>query len=173
MPQQASPLPAIPRWAGFAPYTPVPVQLSCHLEDASGACRHVEWLADGAGDPRPEFARYLVETCGDSRTIVAYKPRSRPTASGVWRWRFPNLPLSSWPWSAGWWICCKSREQVYHPDFGSFSLKQVLPALVPGRQYQGMRISEGKTASNELMMMLFGGEVVQLLGRLWELAPGG
>ena len=76
------------------------------------------------------------------------------------------------------------------------SLNQVLPALVPGRQYQGMRISEGRTASNELMLLLFGGDMdpqersivregllaywkqdtwamVQLLRRLRELAPGG
>lgn len=68
--------------------------------------------------------------------------------------------------------------------------------MVPGRQYQGMRISEGKTASNELMMMLFSGDMdpqersviregllayckqdtwamVQLLRRLRELTPGG
>ena len=25
-------------------------ELSCHLEDASGACQHLEWLAEGVGD---------------------------------------------------------------------------------------------------------------------------
>lgn len=39
------------------------------------------------------------------------------------------------------------RNGVYHPEFqGSFSLKSVLPALVPDLTYDGMEVSDGGEA---------------------------
>jgi hypothetical protein len=40
------------------------------------------------------------------------------------------------------------RNYCYHPEFhGSFSIKSVLPALVPGMSYKDMEINEGGLAS--------------------------
>ena len=40
------------------------------------------------------------------------------------------------------------RDHVYHPDFGgSFSIKKVLPALVPGLGYDDLEIQDGGTAA--------------------------
>jgi hypothetical protein len=151
--------PAIPHWAGCGPYFPVPVQLSCHLEDRAGRYRHVEWLADGPGDPRPEFTRFLVESCAGARTIVSYNagfeaeclrrladalPQLAPELTDVEHRLVDLLPVV--------------RDHVYHPSFdGSFSLKQVLPALVADIQYDGMEVAEGRAASRELVQLLFGG----------------
>jgi len=39
------------------------------------------------------------------------------------------------------------RNHVYHPAFaGSFSLKAVLPALVPEMTYEGMAVANGQDA---------------------------
>ena len=39
------------------------------------------------------------------------------------------------------------RDHVYHPDFGgSYSLKSVLPALVPEMTYEGMEVADGQAA---------------------------
>jgi hypothetical protein len=39
------------------------------------------------------------------------------------------------------------RNHVYHPAFGgSFSLKAVLPALVPEMTYEGMEVPNGQAA---------------------------
>jgi len=39
------------------------------------------------------------------------------------------------------------RNHVYHPAFaGSFSLKAVLPALVPDLSYEGMAVANGQDA---------------------------
>jgi hypothetical protein len=150
--------PAVPRWAGCGPYFPVPVQLSCHLEDGGGRHRHVEWLADGPQDPRLEFTRFLVEACAGARTIVSYNagfeaeclrrlaevlPQLAPELIDVERRLVDLLPVV--------------RDHVYHPSFeGSFSLKQVLPALVSDMQYDGMEVAEGRAASRELAQLLFG-----------------
>src|SRR5206468_7941125 len=48
------------------------------------------------------------------------------------------------------------RNHVYHPDFGgSFSIKHVLPALVPSLAYGDLEINEGETASVELQRLMF------------------
>jgi hypothetical protein len=151
--------PAIPRWPGCRPYEAVPVQLSCHLEDATGDHRHVEWLAEGAGDPREAFAQFLAESCVGARSIVVYNagyeaeclrhlakalPRLAPELADIERRLVDLLPLV--------------RDYVYHPAFqGSFSLKRVLPAVVPELRYEGMDITEGRTASTQLAELLFSG----------------
>ena len=48
------------------------------------------------------------------------------------------------------------RNNVYHPDFqGSFSLKFVLPALVPELTYDDLVIVDGMVASVEIARLLF------------------
>jgi hypothetical protein len=45
---------------------------------------------------------------------------------------------------------------VYHPDFrGSFSIKYVLPAMVPGLAYDDLVIVDGMVASVEIARLLF------------------
>jgi hypothetical protein len=47
------------------------------------------------------------------------------------------------------------RDHVYHPDFGgSFSIKEVLPALVPGLGYDDLEIQDGSSASTALEALL-------------------
>ena len=46
-------------------------------------------------------------------------------------------------------------KNYYHPGFhGSFSIKSVLPALVPEMSYQNLDIQEGQLASLEYMRMI-------------------
>ncbi len=125
--------PAIPVWDGCHPYDQVPVQFSCDVEAAGGTLAHHEWLAEGPGDPRPELARALVAACAGARTVVAYNahfergcierlaeavPELADDLLAIAARLADPLPIV--------------RAHVYHPDFhGSFSLKSVLPALVP------------------------------------------
>ena len=49
------------------------------------------------------------------------------------------------------------RDHVYHPDFrGSFSIKDVLPALVPDMSYEDLDIQDGGMASVVLEVLLLG-----------------
>ena len=53
------------------------------------------------------------------------------------------------------------RNHVYHPDFGgSFSLKRVLPALVPEARYDELAIAGGQAASLELARLLLRGDEI-------------
>ena len=47
------------------------------------------------------------------------------------------------------------RRHYYHPGLiGSFSLKSVLPAVIPEMSYANLEIQEGQLASLEYLMMI-------------------
>jgi hypothetical protein len=49
------------------------------------------------------------------------------------------------------------EDHVYHPDFhGSFSIKNVLPALVPDLSYTGLDVADGDTAITRFARMARG-----------------
>ncbi len=152
-------MPAIPVWDGCHPYDQIGAQFSCHREAAGGALEHHEWVADGPGDPRPEMARRVIEACRGARTVVAYNmsfekgclermAQALPAEAATLRDLIARLadPL------------VVVREHVCHPDFGgSFSLKSVLPALVPDLSYDGLAIADGGEASLVLSRLVLAG----------------
>lgn len=149
--------PAVPVWPGCGPYEQVPVQFSCHVvtRGPRGMAHHA-WLADGPGDPRPVFAKALVEACADAKTVVAYNapfekrcitsliaavPKQRKALESINARMVDLLPIV--------------RDNVYHPSFGgSFSIKSVLPALVKGLGYEDLEIQNGGVAATALEGML-------------------
>ncbi len=148
---------AIPRWNGCRPYDNIPVQMSAHVVDADGNATPHSWIARDSGDPRPGIGPAIVKACDGVSTVTAYNasfekrcielvadacpeiaPRLREIAEGI----VDLLPMV--------------RDNLYHREFrGSFSLKRVLPALVPEMTYEGLEIAEGQTASAQLMAMLY------------------
>ena len=148
--------PAVPVWPGCHPYEQTPVQFSCHVLGPSGL-EHHEWLAEGPGDPREEFARKVLTACAGAKTIVAYNapfekrciksladahPELRSDLTALSKRIKDLLPVV--------------RDHVYHPDFGgSFSIKSVLPALVLGLGYGDLEIQGGSAASTALEVLLF------------------
>jgi len=152
--------PAIPAWNGCRPYDQIPAQFSCHVVAADGSTAHHEWLADGPGDPRPELARRLVAACRDARTVVAYNMGFEQRGIRLLAEAAPELADAlndiasrlADPWPV-------LREHVYHPDFGGgFSLKAVLPALVPELSYEGLEVAGGTVASVEIARLMFEGD---------------
>jgi len=151
---------AVPVWEGCHPYDAVPVQFSCHVQEADGRVTHHEWLAEGPQDPRPALAERLVQACESARTVAAYNAGFERRCIEQMADTLPALatPLGS--------IVARLvdplpivRNHVYHPDFGgSFSLKSVLPALVPDLRYDNLEIADGGTASLELERLLLNGD---------------
>lgn len=150
--------PAIPAWPGCRPYDAVPVQFSFYLDRGEGEPEHHEWLAEGPGDPRPALAERLVADCAGAEAIVAYnagfeRQCIRGLAEAVPALSEPLLALEVKLVD----LLPVVRNHVYDPAFhGSFSLKSVLPALVPGLTYDGMAIANGDSASVYLERMLLG-----------------
>jgi predicted RecB family nuclease len=147
----------VPIWNGCHPWDQVPVQFSCHVEEAGDRVVHHEWLAEGPGDPRAALAERLIRACEPARSVVAYNAGFERRCLLQMADALPALagPLQS--------IADRlvdllpvMRNHVYHPDFGgSFSLKSVLPAMVPELRYDTLAIGDGETASLELERLLF------------------
>jgi len=151
---------AIPVWDGCHPYDAVPVQFSAYAPDGDGALQPHAWLADGPGDPRPALAERLLAACEGTCAIVVYNARFEGDRIRELAAALPHL-AARLEALAGRLVDLLPvvRNHVYHPDFGgSFSLKRVLPALVPELSYAGLAIAEGETASLELGRLLFHGD---------------
>ena len=136
----------------------VVTQFSIHHRDAPGAePRHSEYLADPSRDCERELAETLIGQAGDRGSIVVY--------SGFERARITDLS-SAFPDLADRLQAILGRlkdllrvieEHVCHPDFrGSFSLKNVLPALVPDLSYAGLEVTDGDTATTRFARMARG-----------------
>ena len=141
--------PAIPRFAGMRAYHQLPFQWSVHLLRQPGAApEHFEFLATDKSDPREAFIFSLCDALGERGSIVVYHQQFESQRL---------LDLASWlPKFSGridniqsrlWDLLPVVRDHVYHPAFaGSYSLKSVLPALVPGMGYDDMAVSDGQAA---------------------------
>ena len=147
---------AVPRWDGCRPWQNVPVQFSVHIEQGRNRLAHHQWIAEGPDDPRPALARELVQACAGAKCVVAYYasferdcllqlaevvPQLSSDLIGIAARLVDLLPVV--------------RNNVYHPDFGGgFSIKQVLPALVPALSYRDLHFQDGMLASLELMRLM-------------------
>lgn len=151
---------AIPRFAACRPWENMPVQFSVHREGPAGGRKRFTqsaFLADGPEDPRPAIAEQLLKACAGAKRVVAYhasfeRECLRNLAEGV-----PRLAAELEAIAAKLIdLLPLVRNHIYHPDFGgSFSIKKVLPALVPGLSYADLPINDGETASLELMRLMF------------------
>lgn len=140
--------PAIPRFADTHAYQQIPFQWSVHVQRQPGAEReHYEFLATDASDPRREFISSLLATLGESGSIAVYSSFESQRLSDLAAWLpeyaerikaiqarlFDLLPVV--------------RAHTYHPAYaGSYSIKSVLPALVPVLTYDGMEVANGQDA---------------------------
>lgn len=140
--------PALPLYAGTRPYEAIPFQWSDHVLQTDGSVRHLEFLHEGGRDPRREFASTLIEATKGRGSVVVYSnfecqrlegleatlPDLAPDLCKLRKRLFDLLPVM--------------RGHVYDPGFGgSFSIKAVLPAIVPGLGYEDLSIQEGGLAS--------------------------
>ena len=140
--------PAIPRYAGTRCYDAVPFQFSMHTEEGDGSVSHREFLWTEAGDPRTALAEALLDACADDGLICVYSGFERRVIRALSR-DLPDLSLALDALLERLWDLLKVIEgNYYHPDFhGSFSIKQVLPVLVPGMSYEDLLIADGREAS--------------------------
>ena len=140
--------PAIPRFAGTRPYGAIPFLFSVHTEQDGRPPTHADYLHEGDDDPRPMLAERLQDALGEEGSICVYShyeqqmlqklaaafPQRTKALSAIEARLFDLLPVV--------------RNHCYHPDFrGSFSLKSVLPTLVPNLGYSDLAIANGQQAT--------------------------
>ncbi len=141
--------PAIPTFSGMRPYDQLTFQFSVHVLTEQGAePEHYEFLATDTSDPRREFTTSLCTALGDRGSIIVYNATfesQRLSELAAWVPEFAERIKAIQ--SRLWDLLPIVRNHVYHPAFaGSYSLKAVLPALVPEMSYDGMAVANGQDA---------------------------
>ena len=117
--------------------------------DSDGSLRHEDFIYDGFDDPREPFAESLLQTLGNSGSILTYSNFEARRISELAD-DLPHLSTELMSLLDGRIVdlLVLIRDYCYHPEFhGSFSLKSVLPALVPDFGYDDLDIYEGGLAS--------------------------
>ena len=141
-------IPAVPMYVGTRPYQAVPFQWSMHVRESDGEIRHSSFLDDGPGDPRERFITSLLEAVPSRGAMVVYSGYEERVLKELAR-EFPEyethlLALRDRAVD----LLRLIRGSYYRPQFhGSFSIKSVLPALVPDMAYDDLEIPEGLAAT--------------------------
>ena len=155
----------LPLYDEYACHAQVLTQFSVHHRvNPDADPNHSEFLARAEESQERTLAEHLIPALGDHGGIIVYgnfeQQRIKELAA-----RLPDLaqPL----------IATLDRlvdfekiikEHVYHPAFGgSFSLKKVVPALVPDVNYDDLEVSDG-TAAIRLFARMARGQVEDIEG---------
>jgi len=138
----------VPLFAGMRPYDQLPFQFSVHSQKEPGATlEHHEFLATDANDPRREFISSLLATLGETGSIVVYSSFELQRLSQLAAWLPEHAEPINEIQARLFDLLPVVREHAYHPAFaGSYSIKSVLPALVPEMSYEGMQVANGQDA---------------------------
>ncbi|MBM4123748.1 MAG: DUF2779 domain-containing protein [Nitrospira sp.] len=149
-------MPAIPKFPMTRPYQTIPTQWSNHIETEPGEVRHEEYLCLEARDPREELAVTLLESLGREGSICVYSSYERSVLKSLAE-TLPSLkPELELAIARLWDLLPVIQAHYYHPQFGSsFSIKSVLPALVPSLDYGDLEIQEGSLAAQHYYRMVF------------------
>ena len=142
---------AVPEYDGTKPYQQIPFQFSVHRQDMpNGNLEHNAFLAVSGKDPRKEFIENLLEVMGTDGSVVVYNsgfekgrlnelknffPEKKAAVENIQK-RIIDLMIPF-------------RNKAYYlPGMkGSYSIKEVLPALVPELSYASLEIGNGGDAS--------------------------
>jgi hypothetical protein len=138
---------AIPRWVGTSPYGQVPFQFSAHIESADGELTHIEALDLSGRDPREHIASALAKLPREGVVIAwnaGFERRClRMLAEAVPCHREALLSLAERTVD----LLPVAKAHYYHRDQrGSFSIKAVLPTLLPDLAYGDLEIAGGGDA---------------------------
>lgn len=143
--------PAVPMFDNSKPYQQIPFQYSVHYQkNQKSKLEHKEFLAEAGPDPRIPFIEKLIEDTKNEGKIIVYnksfeKSRLREIADYFPEYKNDIEELIDRiidimiPFQKKWY---------YAPEMeGSYSIKKVLPALVPELSYKELSIADGGSAS--------------------------
>ena len=166
---------AIPMYKNTKPYQQLVFQYSLHVQKSiNSKIVHSDYLANQNEDPRSQFIERLINDCGNYGDIIVYNISfERGKLKNLIK-NFPkySLQLTSiinrlkdlmLPFKNKWYYSPKMK--------GSYSIKYVLPALVPDLSYDNLDIKDGGTASNIFLSMVngtFNGNVKETRKQLLE-----
>ena len=145
---------AVPEFIGLSPYEQIPFQFSIHKDDGKGNLEHFEFLAEVGADPRYELALNLIKFIPKDACVLAYNMSFEKRVIRRLAANYPQISneLMAIHDNIKDLMAPFASKSYYHPKMrGSYSIKYVLPALVP----------EFESAYKDLNLIHHGGEAMQ------------
>jgi len=125
---------AIPEWKGISPFMQIPFQYSLHIEHSDGRLEHREFLAEDGADPREKLAQKLCENIPQDVTVLAYNMSFEKVVIKKLALEYAYLSIHLMAIQDNIKDLMTPFQQKHYvtPEMqGSYSIKYVLPALVP------------------------------------------
>ncbi|WP_024953490.1 DUF2779 domain-containing protein [Sulfurospirillum arcachonense] len=125
---------AVPLFKGISPYQQIPFQYSLHVEHSDGVLEHYEFLADVGVDPRRALAEQLVKNIPLHVNTLAYNMSFEKGVIKRLAEQFEDLSehLMHIHENMKDLMTPFQKKHFVTPSMqGSYSIKYVLPALVP------------------------------------------
>lgn len=160
--------PAVPMFDGYAPYDQMPFQYSLHIQEDEGSeLKHEEYIQTGKSDPSVQMLKSLSRVISDEGSVIVWSWFEQTQNNAMSKRYSDYKSLIDNVNSRIWDLMTPFHQQWYiHPDFkGSYSIKNVLPVLVPGFSYEGLAVQDGAEAMIRWVQMVHGGGITaQYLG---------
>ena len=143
-------MPAVPLYAGTKPYQPIPFQYSLHLlKRKGGKLHHRAFLAEPGVDPRKALLEQLLDDIPEDACVLTYNKSFERNRLNELAEAFPRKAKKIRKIIANirdLMLPFQRRDVYFWQMKGSYSIKQVLPAIVPDLSYDGLAISDGGMA---------------------------
>ncbi|MCP4123703.1 MAG: DUF2779 domain-containing protein [Bacteroidetes bacterium] len=153
--------PAVPIYDQSRPYQQICFQYSLHVQQKPGGeTEHFEFLADPASaDPRRNLMEQMIPQLGSEGSIIVYhqsfeSSRLKEMARDLPEFADAVQPIRERLLD----LAIPFRKKRYYtPEMkGRWSIKNVLPALVPALSYSSLAIHDGGAASGTFVQMVLG-----------------
>jgi len=139
--------PAIPPFDNIRPYQAIPYQYSLHTKfSPQSDLDHTGFLADAGTDPRKPLIEALLSDMGGPGDILVYSLSFEATRIKELTEQFPEYKTDLMALSSRLkdLMLPFQKRYYYSPEMrGSYSIKAVLPALVPDMRYDDLEVSDG------------------------------
>jgi hypothetical protein len=141
--------PAIPLFDGYSPFDHITFQYSLHVLSKDGDLEHFEYLHTEKSDPIPHLLNSLKEHIKDEGSIIVWNKSFEGTRNKHMGKVYPEYEDFCEDMNDRLFdLMDIFRNQLYDdPKFkGSYSIKSVLPVLVPELSYESLDIRNGAMA---------------------------
>lgn len=158
--------PAVPMFDNSKPYQQIPFQYSLHYKiNKNSKVEHFEFLADAGNDPRIKFIENLLRDTKSKGDILTYNKsfetlRLKEIAEAFPKYkeeiveRISRIKDLMLPFQKKYYYTYKMQ--------GSYSIKYVLPALIPELSYKDLEINEGGLASVAFESLYFETDLMRI-----------
>lgn len=151
--------PAVPLFDGTRPYQHIPFQYSLHIiHQAGGEPIHREFLHTDVSNPMEYFSHRLRSDLGDTGSVIVWNKSFEGMCNKCLAEAIPELAEFLLGINLRFFDLMEivSKRMYVHKDFrGRYSIKKVLPVLVPGLTYSNLAIGDGGTATCAWTRMVF------------------